>query len=111
VWPAWPALPGDALPRHREKHGTARCEPHVTEDVPEVTRPATVLDAAHAYVAEADAYAVNYRFLAATMRRAIADPIRGEHPGDVEDVIHWDDRAAVWAQRALWVRAAIGGGP
>ena len=70
----------------------------------------TVRDAAREYAADAEARAEDYRYRAEVRRLAMASPLRGELPGDVADLCRWDDRAAVWAQRALWVRAVIGGG-
>jgi hypothetical protein len=113
VWAAWPTLPGDPLPRHRAKRSATWCTATVTamqDSGPDIVRPATVLDAAHEYADDAAKRAEDYRYLASVCRLAMAAPLRGELSGDVADLVWWDARAAVWSQRALWVRAAIGGG-
>lgn len=120
VWAAWPALPSDPLPRHRVPRstptpltryewpdGAPMCRATITEG--ETTRPATVLDAAREYALHAEVLAAGYRYRAEVRRLAMTAPLRGERPGDVRKLITWDDRAAVWAQRAARVRAVVGG--
>jgi hypothetical protein len=104
VWRAWPTLPANYLPTHREPRGASLCTAMVPVDGKDPRR-ATVLDAVRAYVIHAEARAESYRFRADVRRDVMR--VRGELPGDVADLCRWDARAAVWAQRALWVRAAI----
>jgi hypothetical protein len=113
VWAAWPTLPDHPLPAHQPRGAERECTAlvMVTIDGQNIARRATVRDAAEEYALDAEVRAEGYRYRAEVRRLTMTAPLRGELPGDVADLCRWDARAAVWAQRALWVRAAIGGGP